>query len=223
MKPVILFDVNETLLDLAALDPVFEAIFGAADVRREWFGQVLQSALVLTVLGQYQDFSTVAGHALSQVARRRLVSLSDDDRARVAAGMRNLPAHPDVPAGLEKLGDAGFRLAALTNSPPAVAREQLDNAGLSPAFEAILTVDLAGRLKPAAEVYTAAARELGVTTADTLMVAAHGWDIAGAMNAGCDGAFIARPGQVPDPLFPPPRFTAPDLLDLAVQLIAAES
>lgn len=218
MKPLILFDVNETLLDLAALDPVFNDLFGDAAVRKEWFSQVLQSALVLTVLERYEPFSSVAGHALSQVANRRGVALTDTDRDRVARGMRQLPAHPDVPQALQRLQEAGFRMAALTNSPTEVARKQLENAGLAVSLEAILTVDLAGRLKPHPSVYTSAAQALGVDIHDTLMVAAHGWDIAGAMNAGCRGAFIARPGQVPDPLFPPPHYTADNLEQLAGQL-----
>jgi hypothetical protein len=41
---ICVFDVNETLLDLTALDPPFEAAFGRSAVRREWFGQMLQSA-----------------------------------------------------------------------------------------------------------------------------------------------------------------------------------
>lgn len=221
MKPLILFDVNETLLDLAALDPVFAELFGSAAVRREWFSQVLQSALVLTVLERYEPFSTVAGHALTQVAQRHGVALRDSDRQRVADGMRQLPSHPDVPEAIGRLRAAGFRMVALTNSPTEVARAQLENAGLAPELEAILTVDLAGRLKPHASVYNSAARALEVRIGDTLMVAAHGWDIAGAMNAGCQGAFIARPGQVLDPLFTEPRFVADDLDDLAGQLIHA--
>ncbi|MBA1145876.1 haloacid dehalogenase type II [Ectothiorhodospiraceae bacterium WFHF3C12] len=219
MKPVILFDVNETLLDLAALDPVFEAVFGDAGARQAWFGQVLQSALVLTVLERYEDFSTVAGHALTQLAQRRGIELGADDRARVAEGMKRLPCHPDVPAALRRLADAGFRMAALTNSPPAVADAQLRHAGLADSLEAILTVEIAGRLKPHQSVYTSAARALDVPIGDTLMVAAHGWDIAGAMNAGCRGAFIARPGQVPDTLFPAPDYVVQDLGGLADQLI----
>ncbi|MDQ3655068.1 MAG: haloacid dehalogenase type II, partial [Chloroflexota bacterium] len=44
MNRVIVFDVNETLLDVGALDPLFVRMFGDATVRREWFGQMLQSA-----------------------------------------------------------------------------------------------------------------------------------------------------------------------------------
>ena len=50
MPRVCVFDVNETLLDLRALDPAFAQVFGDAAVRREWFAQMIQSALVATVI-----------------------------------------------------------------------------------------------------------------------------------------------------------------------------
>ena len=59
MARVILFDVNETLLDLRALDPPFERAFGRASVRHEWFGQLLQSAFVSTITDSYADFGTI--------------------------------------------------------------------------------------------------------------------------------------------------------------------
>ncbi len=69
MARVCVFDVNETLLDLGALDPHFERIFGDAGVRRAWFGQVLQSALVATVTDAYSDFGQVGAAALEAESR----------------------------------------------------------------------------------------------------------------------------------------------------------
>jgi len=71
MARVIVFDVNETLLDLAALDPAFARIFGDAAARREWFTQVLQSALTATVTAAYSDFGAVGMAALAMTAARR--------------------------------------------------------------------------------------------------------------------------------------------------------
>ncbi|WP_371807631.1 HAD family hydrolase, partial [Arhodomonas sp. KWT] len=116
MPQTIVFDVNETLLDLAALDPVFERLFGDAGARREWFAQVLQSAMTVTLTGRYEDFSTVGAAALSMVAQRRGVTLERAGRQDVAAGMRRLPPHPEVADALARLRDAGFPLVALTNS-----------------------------------------------------------------------------------------------------------
>ncbi len=203
-RVVVVFDVNETLLDLAALDGLFADAFGDAAVRREWFGQVLQSALVLTAIGDYQDFVAVAGGALDVVARRKGVTLADDRREAIRAAMRDLPPHPDVVPCLDRLAAAGLRLAALTNSPQDAAEAQLANAGIADRFERILSVSAVRKFKPAPAVYESAATALGVEVEAMTMVAAHDWDVAGAMAAGCRGALLLRPGVVVNPLYPPP-------------------
>ncbi len=223
MARVCLFDVNETLLDLGALDPHFERAFGDAGVRQSWFQQVLQSALVATVTGVYSDFGAVGAAALDMTAERQGVRLSEEDRLSILGGMRELPPHPEVPAALDLLRDAGLRLAALTNNTAEVAQAQLANAGLSDRFEKILSADTVRRLKPAPEPYRAAARALGVETSQVRLVAAHAWDVTGAMRAGCAAAFVARPGMVLDPLAGPPDVVGADLSAVATSIIAAEA
>jgi len=217
------FDVNETLLDLGALDPLFERAFGDAAVRRSWFLQVLQSALVSTVTGVYSDFGAVGAAALDMTAERQGVRLSEEDRRSILGGMRELPPHPEVPAALDLLRDAGLRIAALTNNTAEVAEAQLGNAGLSDRFEKILSADTVRRLKPAPEPYRAAAEALGVGTSEVRLVAAHAWDVAGAMRAGCAAAFVARPGMVLDPLAEPPDVVGPNLAEVAASIVAAET
>lgn len=222
MARVIVFDVNETLLDLAALDPPFERAFGRAGVRREWFAQLLQSAFVSIITNSYSDFGTIGRGALDVVARRNGVDLSAGDRDAILGTMRELPPHPEVPAALERLRDAGLRLAALTNSTEAVATAQLTNAGLAPLFERILSADSARRLKPAREAYETAAAELRVQVGETRLVAAHAWDVAGALRAGAAAAFVARPGMVLDPLVPPPDIVGSDLAEVAERIVEVE-
>src|SRR5262245_58151376 len=146
MPRVCVFDVNETLLDLRALDPAFTQVFGDVAARREWFAQMIQSALVATVTGAYVPFGQIGDAALTMVAARRGVDLVGEDRRLLLGGMRSLPPHPDVRPALERLRAAGLRLATLTNSTAEVAEAQLAHAGLTDLFELRLSADAVRRL-----------------------------------------------------------------------------
>ena len=222
MPRVIVFDVNETLLDLAALDPAFEHAFGDAAARKEWFARMLRTAFVSVVTDRYADFGAIGRAALDMTAQHRGVDLSEDDRAQVLGGMRRLPPHPEVPAAFERLHDAGLRLAALTNSTKEAADVQLTHAGLFDYFEQVLSVEYAGCLKPHPAVYRMAAGRLGVEPGGMRLVAAHNWDITGAMRAGCAGAFVARPGMVLGPLDEHPDIVGPDLGVVADRIVDVE-
>jgi len=221
VKRVCVFDVNETLLDLAALDPLFERIFGDASVRRLWFNQMLQSAFVAIITDAYTTFGEAAGAALRMTEERQGVQISDEDRREILGGLRNLPPHPEVPDSLDRLREVGFRLATLTNSTQEIAEAQIENAGLSDRFEKILSADTAKRLKPAPAPYRMAARALEIPERGMRLVAAHAWDVAGALRAGCAAAFVAR--QPFDPLVEQPDVVGDDLAEVADAIIAAET
>jgi len=220
VKRVCVFDVNETLLDLAALDPLFERVFGDAAVRKLWFNQMLQSAFVATMTDAYVTFGEAAAAALRMTEERQGVEVSDGDRREILTGLRDLPPHPEVPDSLDRLREAGFRLATLTNSTQEVAEAQIENAGITDRFEQILSADTAKRLKPAPAPYRMAARSLQIPYRELRLVAAHAWDVAGALRAGCAAAFVAR--QPFDPLVERPDVYGADLAEVADGIIAAE-
>lgn len=222
---VLVFDVNETLLDLGALDVEFARVFGTASVRSIWFAQFIQNALVSTVTGTYEPFGAIGTAALEQVAARLNVTLAAEHKAAIMDGMKTLPPHPEVPDALRQLKGAGFRLCALTNSVQAVADAQLTNAGLAPLFSEakgtlrIFSADSVKRLKPAPEPYRFAAHEMRVPLIELRMIAAHAWDVTGAQRAGALAAFVARPGMALDPLAPRPDIIGNDLQDVANLII----
>ena len=223
MARVCVFDVNETLLDLGALDPHFERVFGDASARQAWFGQFLALWLTEMLTGEYTNFGTIGGGALEMVAERQGVDLSDEDKQRILGDMQELPPHPEVEDALGRLRDAGIRLAALTNSTQHVADAQIDNSGLRDYFEQVLSADTVQRLKPAPEPYRMAAESLGVEIGQVRLVAAHAWDVVGAMRAGCAAAFVARPGMVLNPLAARPDVVGADLREVAAQILEIET
>ena len=220
MKPLLIFDVNETLLRVDALQPEFSRVFGDPHVLKEWFDAVLLYSQTATLIDEYEDFSTLAEQALDMVAAAKEVVMNNEDKRAILERMLSLPTHPEVPAALEGLHAAGFRLAAFTNSSHKAAETQLTNASIRNLFERVLSVDAVGRFKPAPEVYAYAGSELKAAPGEMLLIAAHPWDVQGAMRAGLRGAFIKRFGKAWFSKSLKPEFTAANLAELTAQLLA---
>jgi 2-haloacid dehalogenase len=219
---VLVFDVNETLIDIESIAPLFKELFGDERVLREWFGQLVMYSMTATLAESYVDFFTLGEGVLHMLADIHRVDITDDDVHRLQAQMRTMPAHPDVTEGLTALRNNGFRLVTLTNSPHRPgARTPLENAGLAALFEQQFSVDSCRAFKPAPAVYRYACQELGVIPADCMMVAAHVWDILGAQHVGFSSALITRPGNPPLPVdgLPQPNLVVSDLRELAERLI----
>jgi 2-haloacid dehalogenase len=221
---VLVFDVNETLIDIESIAPLFGELFGDERVLREWFGQLVMYSMTATLADYYVDFFTLGQGVLHMLADSYRVTITDHDARRLQERMRTMPAHPEVGDALTALRDNGFRLVTLTNSPHQTGvRTPLDNAGLAGFFERQLSVESCRAFKPAPSVYRYACDALGVTPADCMMVAAHVWDLLGASNVGFETALITRPGNAPLPVAGLPQSTlvANDLRHLADQLISA--
>jgi 2-haloacid dehalogenase len=213
------FDVNETLLDLKALDAPFAAAFGDASLRPVWFQTMLQLAFVGGLTDRYVDFTAAQHAALRMVAERAGRTLDTSQADSIVDGMRRLPPHPEVPGALRRLKDAGFRQVTLTNSTFEVARAQMEFAGLADLLDDILSADEVKRLKPAPEPYRLVAERTGLALDQIRLVAAHAWDVSGALAAGAKAAFVARPGAVVSPLGPQPDVVGNDLDEVAELLL----
>lgn len=187
---ILLFDVNETLLDIDALAPLFARVFGDARVLRDWYAQLVVYSQAATLTGRYVPFGALGADVLAMLGRIHHRRVDPDAIEELAATTASLPAHDGVAAALERLRGAGFRLATLTNSAPSPSPTPLEKAGLAPFFEASLSVDAVRRFKPAPECYRHAADVLGVAPAAICMVATHVWDLLGAEAVGCRTAFV---------------------------------
>ncbi|PKO80449.1 MAG: haloacid dehalogenase type II [Betaproteobacteria bacterium HGW-Betaproteobacteria-13] len=218
---IIVFDVNETLLDITTLEPLFERVFGDAFVLREWFAQLILYSQTMTLSGLYTPFGALAVGSLRMVAATRGVTLADADISELKTRMSEMPAHPDVAPALTRLRDAGFRLVTLTNSASASSPTPLERAGIASFFERSFSVESVRKFKPAPETYQLVASELGADTSALCLVACHLWDTIGAQAAGCRGAFITRPcnAMLPAAEVPAPDLVASELTELADQIV----
>jgi 2-haloacid dehalogenase len=219
-RPLIVFDVNETLLDLESVSPVFERIFGDRNAMRLWFADLILYSEALTLANAYVPFTEIGGAVMEMLARTRGITVSESDKAVLTDAFATMPPHPDVPLALERLRGAGFRLFTLTDNLLEIQTQQLEHGGIVQNFERRFSVDGVGRHKPAREAYAYVESQLGVEPSDLLLIASHTWDIIGAVGAGWQGALIRRAGNDVLGVGPQPELTGADLNDIAEQLIA---
>lgn len=219
MRPsVLVFDVNETLLDLSPLKAGIEEIFGSPAPMGEWFARLLHGSLVSNELDEYRPFGVIGVEALLMVASKHGVSLDESTAAELVSTMTALPAHPDVIPGLVRLVDAGYRTVALTNGSTPAASAQIENAGLSAYIQRVISVEEVGKFKPHPSPYEHAAEVMEVQLNQTMLVAAHDWDVAGALKAGAGAAFLERPGAAWSLPTLRPQLVVPDVEALAAAL-----
>jgi 2-haloacid dehalogenase len=216
---VIVFDVNETLSDMAPMSQRFVDVGAPAHLAKLWFAMLLRDGFALTAAGGQEKFGVLGEGILRSVFEG--VELDRDlDAAveHVLAGFGTLPVHSDVSNGVRGLRTAGYRLVTLTNGSTAVAEQLFDRAGIRDEFEALLSVEDADAWKPARAAYEYAARRCSVEPTELLLVAAHPWDIDGAARAGLTTAWINRTGGSYPGYFNRPTYTVAALTDLAAAL-----
>jgi 2-haloacid dehalogenase len=218
--PLVVFDVNETLLDLQTMQPTFERIFGEKSAMRLWFANLILYSAALTVAGCYVPFTDIGAAVMTMMAKTRGLKIDDADRQELTEKFSTMPPHPDVEPALRKLRDAGFRLFTLTDNLLEVQTRQLERGGIAGLFERRFSADGVKHHKPSRQAYAYIERELGVEPSRLCLIACHTWDTLGAAAAGWQAALIKRVGNDVLDVGPQPQIVGDDLDDVADQLIA---
>ncbi|MGN7200792.1 haloacid dehalogenase type II [Arthrobacter sp. SAFR-044] len=216
---VIVFDVNETLSDMAPLAEAFAQTGAPRELAKLWFATLLRDGFALTASGDNKAFAAIGAEALRTLLAAEGIS-GDLDAAveRIMTAMQNLSLHPDVPGGVSALAAAGHRLVTLTNGASANTDRLLVAAGIRDKFELLLSVEDAPAWKPAKAAYEYAAASAGVDPSGMLLVAVHPWDIHGAAKAGLRTAWINRTGARYPSYFQAPDIVIPALTGLPAVL-----
>ncbi|MEV4175555.1 haloacid dehalogenase type II [Nonomuraea sp. NPDC049709] len=206
---VVIFDVNETLTDMEPLRVRFEEVGLSGEQMTAWFASVLRDGFALTAAGGYAEFAQIATDVL------KALGLEDKAIGHVLSGFAELRVHPDVPAGMRALREAGIRLFTMTNGAAAMTQGILRREGLLDLVEATLDVSGPRVWKPAGAAYEYAVAQAGVDPGQAALVAVHPWDIDGAQRAGLIGAYLDRRGTAYPSVMSTPHVSAPDLRALA--------
>jgi 2-haloacid dehalogenase len=212
---VVAFDVNETLLDLA---PVRAALVEAGrpeTLLPTVFARTLLTGVAAAAVGSWCRFRDAFDAALAQES-----DLDADARALVASTFGELAPHPDVEPALRRLTAAGVRVVTLTHGSPGVAEAGLERGGVSALVERSLSSEVIRAWKPAREVYLWAAGVCDVAPERMALVAAHAWDVHGALRAGLSGAWFPRTERAYPGVYDPAALVAGDVAGAVDALLA---
>jgi hypothetical protein len=91
--PLIVFDVNETLLDLQTMEPTFERIFGDRRAMRLWFANFIMYSAALTVAGCYIPFTDIGAAVMKMLADTQGIKIDEADKKDLTERFSTMPPH----------------------------------------------------------------------------------------------------------------------------------
>jgi HAD superfamily hydrolase (TIGR01509 family) len=97
---------------------------------------------------------------------------------------RSVDARPGAIELVERLREVGTPLGLASNSPRRLVDDALRSAGLTDAFDTIVTSDDVEHAKPAPDIYLLACKRLGVVPAEALALEDSASGVAAAKAAG---------------------------------------
>jgi 2-haloacid dehalogenase len=214
---VIVFDVNETLSDMAPLGAVFAAVGAPEHLAATWFAGILRDGFAITAAGGNTAFAQIAQDSLGRLLAAEGVASVEETTGRVMEALQSLEVHSDVVPGIDALA-AVADLVTLSNGATTVAESLLGRAGVREQFTRLFSVEDAPAWKPGRTAYEYAATRCGTELGRMLLVAVHPWDIHGAHAAGMATAWLNRTGAAYPSYFTAPDHEVADLTELAARL-----
>ena len=218
-RPVgVVFDVNETLVDLSGLARVFTDLGLAPTSLDWWFAALVRDGVALAASGDYGTFAALAADALEEVMAGSGRPTPAGASETLLAAFAELPLHEDVAPALAALAEANVALFALTNGSATATRALLERAGVSELLS-VHSVEASGLWKPRAEAYHALSDEIALAPGEMAMVAVHPWDLHGASAAGLLTAWPNRRARTYPEVFRAPTLIGTDLVEVATRLL----
>ncbi len=217
------FDAYGTLFDVQSVAKLAEQFFAGKgelltqrwrikQLEYSWLQSLMQSAAQ-----PRKDFAAVTAHALDHACESLGVPLSNSVRTRLLAAYLHLDLFPDAKATLARL--APTPRVILSNGTLAMLQPLVNDAGLAPHIDAILSVDAAGVYKPAPRVYQLAADHLRLAPEHIGFVSSNCWDAIGAKAFGFTVFWVNRARAAPDRHGPQPDCTVDSLAELVPILV----
>ena len=210
---IIFFDVVETVFSLAPLADKLTELDLPVGSDKLFFAQLLRDAFALSASGIFHTFPDIAKGTLTVMLHSLGHEVNETTLKEILGTFSRLPAHKDVKLALEKIKSTNCQAVFLTNGSRTNTENLVRNNGIEHLVDDIISVEDFNIWKPQTELYRQAALKHSCAPENALLVAAHAWDIAGAIRAGFHGIWIQRQELLYHPLMAKPDDQATNLVD----------
>ena len=218
-QKMVVFDIIGTCFSLDKLQQQLTELGAPASTVKLWFAQSLRDAFALSHAGGYQPLKEILQAELPRTLKLLEVELNPDERSQVMEKLSQLELNQSASAAFKLLTQAGYQIVALTNGSQSATDKLLERAGVQKYFSEVYSCDAVSLTKPHQDVYKMVKTD---NLKQTWLVAAHAWDIMGAIQVGMRTAFVTQLEKEYLDVYPQPQIMAENLLEAARQIIEAE-
>ena len=211
----VLFDAF-VIFDYRPISALVNELFpgGAGILADLWRTRMFDYAWLRVIGRRYEDFGKIVADSLDFTIRGLELAPNPAAQSRLMDAYLELKPHPDVPAALGRLAEAGIRLGFLSNLTPKMLESSLKAGGLRDRFEHVISTDRARTYKPDPRAYQLGLDVFGVRREEAVFAAAAGWDAAGAKWFGYPTFWVNRGGAAVEGLDAAPDAAGRNMDDL---------
>jgi 2-haloacid dehalogenase len=194
MTIVLAFDIYGTLINPHGVVDELARHVGerAQEFSSIWRDKQLEYTFRRGLMGRYENFPTCTRQALDYSDSLLQTDLDESAKDALMQVYRKLPAYDDVPASLQALADAGFRMFGFSNGVADDVSGLLQHAGIDQYFEAVVSVDTIRTFKPDPLVYRHFIDVAATDANHCWLVSSNAFDVIGAVSAGMNAAWLQR-------------------------------
>ena len=198
MTIALAFDIYGTLIDPHGVVDELTQHVGerAQEFSGIWRDKQLEYTFRRGLMGRYENFVVCTRQALDYTDSLLQTSLDESAKTALMQVYRMLPAYADVPASLQALADAGFRMFGFSNGVADAVSGLLEHARIDQYFEGVVSVDTLRTFKPNPEVYRHFIDVAATDAENCWLVSSNGFDVIGAVSAGMKAAWLQRSSAV---------------------------
>ena len=189
---LVIFDVNQTMFSLKEIENSFEISGLSGKLVDQWFFSVLKEGFSYTLSGKFIDFKTIGQNELQKIFLQKNIICKRTSINRILNSFSRLKIHNDIKKSLKLLKKNNLKIITLTNGSKSNTQTLLKNNKVENFIDSCFSIDQFEKWKPHKSVYLSTCKLMNINPKNTLMIAAHGWDINGAKLAGLKTAYITR-------------------------------